>query len=237
VNGQLRDPHQAHRAVAGGNARAAVFGISDGLVSNVSLILGFAGSGVGGSVVRLAGLAGAVAGGVSMAFGEWISLTSQNDLINRELDVERRELEFNHEFETAELAGMYEQHGMAPERAAAAAAEVMQVPHLALTVHAREEFGIDPRDLPSPLSAAVLSLVCFLVGALLPVIPWAIGGGAAAAWSSLAIGVVTAAFVGAAVGRLAERSVGFAVTRQVLIVLVACGATYLIGELVGVNLG
>ena len=213
-----------------------MFGISDGLVSNVSLILGFAGSGVSSSVVRLAGLAGAVAGGVSMAAGEWISLTSQNDLVQRELDVERRELHVNHEFETAELASMYEEHGMAPERARAAAAEVMQVPDVALTVHAREELGIDPRDLPSPVAAAVLSLICFLVGALLPVIPWMIGDGAAAAWSSLLIGVVTAAAVGALVGRLAERPIVTAVARQVLIVLIACGATYLIGELVGVNL-
>jgi VIT1/CCC1 family predicted Fe2+/Mn2+ transporter len=232
----VRDPHPGHRAVAGGTARAAVFGISDGLVSNVSLILGFAGSGVSGSVVRLAGLAGAVAGGISMAAGEWISLTSQNDLVQRELDVERRELLHNRDFETAELASMYENHGMAPERAAAAAAEVMRAPEVALTVHAREELGIDPRDLPLPLSAAALSLVCFLVGALLPVIPWMIGDGNAAAWASLAIGVVTAAAVGALVGRSAERPIGMSVMRQVLIVLVACGATYLIGELVGVNL-
>lgn len=232
----MRDPHPGHRAVAGGTARAAVFGISDGLVSNVSLILGFAGTGVSGSVVRLAGLAGAVAGGISMAAGEWISLTSQNDLVQRELDVERRELVHNHEFETAELASMYEQHGMGPERAAAAAAEVMRAPEVALTVHAREELGIDPRDLPSPPAAAGLSLVCFLIGAVLPVIPWMIGDGSAAAWASLVIGVVTAAVVGALVGKFAERPVVAAVARQVLIVLVACGATYLIGELVGVNL-
>jgi VIT1/CCC1 family predicted Fe2+/Mn2+ transporter len=232
----VRDPHPGHRSVAGGSARAAVFGISDGLVSNVSLILGFAGSGVSGSVVRLAGLAGAVAGGISMAAGEWISLTSQNDLVQRELDVERRELVHNHEFETAELASMYEQHGMGSERAAAAAAEVMRVPDVALTVHAREELGIDPRDLPSPISAAVLSLVCFLVGALLPVIPWMISDGGGAAWASLAIGVATAAAVGALVGRFAERPLALSVIRQVAIVLVACGVTYLIGELVGVNL-
>jgi vacuolar iron transporter family protein len=232
----VRDPHPGHRSVAGGSARAAVFGISDGLVSNVSLILGFAGTGVSGSVVRLAGLAGAVAGGISMAAGEWISLTSQNDLVQRELDVERRELVHNHEFETAELASMYEEHGMAPERAAAAAAEVMQVPDVALTVHAREELGIDPRDLPSPISAAALSLVCFLVGAVLPVIPWMISDGNGAAWASLLIGVAAAAAVGAVVGRFAERPVGLSVIRQVAIVLVACGVTYLIGELVGVNL-
>ena len=214
-----------------------MFGVSDGLVSNVSLILGFAGTGVDNSVVRLAGLAGAVAGGISMAAGEWISITSQNDLIERELVIERRELEHNTEHETEELAAMYESHGMGSERAAAAAHEVMQQPEMALAVHAREELGVDPGSLPSALWAAGLSLVCFLFGALLPVIPWFIGGGTSAAWTSLAIGVVTAAGVGGVVARFAERSLVVGIARQVAIVLVACGITYLIGELVGVNLG
>lgn len=223
--------------MSGGLARAAVFGVSDGLVSNVSLILGFAGTGVDNSVVRLAGLAGAVAGGISMAAGEWVSITSQNDLIHRELEIERRELEHNTEHETEELAAVYEAHGMGAERAAAAAHEVMQQPETALAVHAREELGIDPDGLPSALWAAGLSLVCFLFGALLPVIPWFVDGGASAAWTSLAIGVVTAGVVGGIVARFAERTIVAGVARQVAIVLVACGVTYLIGELVGVNLG
>ncbi|MDJ0771376.1 MAG: VIT1/CCC1 transporter family protein [Ilumatobacter sp.] len=232
-----REPHTGHRSVSGGLARATVFGVSDGLVSNVSLILGFAGAGVDNTVVRLAGLAGAVAGGISMAAGEWVSVTSQNDLIERELAVERREHVHNTEHETEELAAIYESHGMGKERAAAAAEEVMQRPENALAIHAREELGIDPHNLPSALWAAGLSLVSFLFGALLPVIPWYIGGGAGAAWASLSIGVVAAAGVGGLVGRFAERSVGASIARQVLIVLVACGVTYLIGELVGVNLG
>lgn len=232
----FRDPHPGHRSVAGGLARASVFGISDGLVSNVSLILGFAGTGVDVSVVRLAGLAGAVAGGISMAAGEWVSVSSQNDLIHRELAVERRELVSNAAFETAELAAIYEGHGMGPERAAAAAAEVMQQPEVALVVHAREELGVNPDDLPSPLSAAWLSLVCFLFGAVLPILPWFFAEGNDAALATLAIGVVTAAVVGGLVGRFAERSIRFSIARQVLIVLVACGVTYAIGELVGVNL-
>jgi VIT1/CCC1 family predicted Fe2+/Mn2+ transporter len=214
-----------------------VFGVSDGLVSNVSLILGFAGSGADNSVVRLAGLAGAVAGGISMAAGEWVSVTSQNDLIERELAIERREHHHNTEHETQELAAIYESHGMGKERAAAAAAEVMREPEAALAVHAREELGVDPHDLPSPMWAAGLSLVCFLFGALLPVVPWFVGGGGGAAWASLAIGVVAAGAVGGLVGRFAERSISRSVLRQVAIVLVACGVTYLIGELVGVNLG
>ncbi|MDW3216696.1 MAG: VIT1/CCC1 transporter family protein [Ilumatobacteraceae bacterium] len=237
MSAHSHEPHGGHRAVSGGLARAAVFGVSDGLVSNVSLILGFAGSGVDNTVVRLAGLAGAVAGGISMAAGEWVSISSQNDLIKRELDIERRELIHNSEHETQELAAVYESHGMGTERAAAAAHEVMQQPEMALAVHAREELGVDPDSLQSAAWAAGLSLICFLFGALLPVIPWFVGGGNSAAWSSLAIGMVTAAFVGGLVARFAERSVVIGVVRQVVIVVVACGITYLIGELVGVNLG
>jgi VIT1/CCC1 family predicted Fe2+/Mn2+ transporter len=233
----MRDPHHmGHRSIRGGLARAAVFGASDGLVSNVSLVLGFAGSGVAVGVVRLAGLAGAVAGGISMAAGEWVSVSSQNDLIKRELEVERRELRLNPEEETAELAAMYEQHGMGSERARSAAAEVMRRPDVALTVHAREEFGVDPDELPSAIGAAGVSLVCFLIGAFLPLIPWFFGGGASAAWASLGIGLLAAAVVGALVGRFAERSIAASVARQVLIVLVACTVTYGIGELVGISL-
>lgn len=230
------EPHTGHRSVSGGLARASVFGVSDGLVSNVSLILGFAGSGVDSSVVRLAGLAGAIAGAISMAAGEWVSVTSQNDLIQRELEVELRELKHNTEHETEELAALYERHGMGRERAAAAAHEVMQEPEIALAVHAREELGVDPTDLPSAMWAAGLSLICFIFGALLPVVPWFFGGGASAAWTSLAIGVVAAGIVGGLVARFAERPISGGVLRQVVIVLVACGVTYMIGELVGVNL-
>lgn len=229
-------PHPGHRSVSGGLARASVFGISDGLVSNVSLILGFAGTGVDSSVVRLAGIAGAVAGGISMAAGEWISVSAQNDLIERELDVERRELRHSAAHETDELTAVYVRHGMSAARAREAAEEVMTNPERALDVHAREELGIDPQDLPSPLWAAGLSLVCFLVGAVLPIIPWFVGEGAGAGWASLSIGAAAAAVVGALVGKFAERSVPLSVARQVAIVLIACAVTYAIGEVVGVSL-
>ncbi|CAN5838447.1 hypothetical protein BH24ACT6_BH24ACT6_00980 [soil metagenome] len=136
--------------MSGGLARAAVFGVNDGLVSNVSLVLGFAGSGADSSVVRLAGLAGAIAGAVSMAAGEWVSISAQNDLVQRELEVERRELLHNTTSETSELVDMYEAHGMTRASAQSAAEQVMREPERALVVHAREEFGVDPYDLPSP---------------------------------------------------------------------------------------
>ncbi|MBG7603696.1 MAG: VIT1/CCC1 transporter family protein [Actinobacteria bacterium] len=228
--------HDGHRAVSGGLARAAIFGVNDGIVSNVSLIIGFAGSGADSSVVLLAGLAGAVAGGISMAAGEWISISAQNELIEREVAVEWRELHRNTEAETAELASMYEGHGISPETARAAAEDVMSQPETALVVHAREEMGIDPSNPPSAFKAAAISLLCFLFGAMLPVIPWFgdVSGYAPAA-ISVAIGVVAAAFVGAALGVFAERSIPKSIFRQVAIVIVACSITYTIGEFVGVS--
>lgn len=226
-----------HRSVAGGAARAAVFGVSDGLVSNVSLILGFAGGGAGSSIVRLAGLAGAVAGGISMAAGEWVSVSAQNELIERELQIERRELAMHPSAETEELAAMYVADGMEPERARLAAADVMRAPDDALAVHARAELGVDPAKLASPMVAAVSSLLCFVFGALLPVVPWLFDvSGTAPTVLSVVIGVVAAAAVGALIGRSANRSIGRSVLRQALIVLGACAVTYGVGQLIGLNI-
>ncbi len=209
--------------------------MSDGLVSNVSLVIGFAGAGVDSSLVRLAGLAGAIAGGASMAAGEWVSISAQNELVHRELAVERRELVRNPESETAELAAMYETHGMSRESARVAATEVMMTPETALAVHAREELGVDPSELGSPWSAAGLSLVCFLFGAILPVLPWLFGGGDSARNWSVGIGVIAAACLGFAIGKFAERRLLWSAVRQVLIMLLAVGATYLVGKLLNVS--
>ena len=205
-------------------------------MSNVSLILGFAGSGADNGIVRLAGLAGALAGGISMAAGEWISVSAQNELIERELAIERRELAHNTAAETAELAEMYVADGMDPEDAERAANAVMEQPDTALVVHARAELGIDPTRLASPERAALSSVVAFLFGALLPVLPWLFGAsGTAPAILSVLIGVVTAAVVGAFIGRLAARGPLRSALRQVLIVLGACAVTYVTGQLVGVS--
>ena len=229
------EDHPDHRALAGGTARAGVFGLSDGLVTNVSLIIGFAASGVGSDVVRLAGVASAVAGAVSMAAGEWVSVKAQNDLVQREMALELRELKHNASAETSELAGIYLSHGMSPAQAAASAAEVMRDPERAVMVHAREEFGLDPAHLPNPVSVAVTSLVSFLIGALLPVVPWMVDGGNGARIASIAIGVVTAALAGGTIARQSERPMVFGGVRQVLILLLAVGVTYAIGSVVGIN--
>jgi VIT1/CCC1 family predicted Fe2+/Mn2+ transporter len=229
------EAHPGHRAVTGGLARAAVFGVSDGLTSNVLLVLGFAGSGLNSSVVRLAGLAGAVAGAVSMAAGEWISISAQNELVQREVDVERRELTANPASELDELAAMYESHGMEPPTAAMAAADVMRDHRRALGVHAREELGVDPDDLPSPWQASALSFVCFIVGAMLPVLPWFTGSGTAATAASVVLGAVGAAVLGWTIGRFAERNAIRSAVRQVLIMLIACAVTYTIGKVLDVH--
>ena len=230
------DDHPDHRALAGGTPRAAVFGLSDGLVTNVSLIIGFASSGVGSSVVRLAGIASAVAGAVSMAAGEWVSVKAQNELVQREMALELRELKRNARAETSELAGIYRSHGMSPEQATAAATEVMRDPERAVMVHAREEFGLDPAHLPQPVAVAVVSLISFLVGAMLPVIPWLSGNGDSARAASIIIGVVAAAMAGFAIAKQSERPAWLGVVRQVAILIGAVAVTYAIGSLVGVNL-
>ncbi len=217
--------------MSGGLARAGVFGMSDGLISNVSLVIGFAGSGVGPHLVRLAGLAGAIAGAVSMASGEWISISAQNELAEREVAVERRELEVNPRAEQAELALMYEAHGMQPTTAHQAAADVMRSTEKALLVHSREEFGIDPQDLPSAMKAALISFACFLIGAFLPVIPWLAGSGNSAKIASISIGVVAAAAVGWGIGWVGSNKPAKTMIRQVAILLGACAVTYGIGHL------
>ncbi len=166
-------PHH-HRDFRGGGARAAVFGVSDGLVTNVSLVLGIAGANPGGSIVRLAGVAGLIAGSFSMAAGEYLSMTAQRELMERELEVERRSLSHSPEGEAAELRGMYVRRGIDPAVASDMVNEVMQDPELALETHAREELGITPQSLGSPWQAAAASFFTFALGAFIPLAPVAL---------------------------------------------------------------
>lgn len=228
------DEHH-HRDVQGGAARAAVFGVSDGLVSNVGLILGVAGAGPAPSVVRLAGLAGLVAGAVSMAAGEYNSMKVQSELLERELRLERRELRRNPELETAELAQVYESRGMDPDQAREVAEVVMSDPEVALETHAREELGVDPSQLGSPAAAAVSSFAAFSFGALVPLVPWFVASGTPALLGSLGAAVVAAVVVGAAIGRFTDRPLPRTVVRQILFTLVPAAVTYAIGSAVGVD--
>lgn len=225
--------HDDHRNVSSGTARAAVFGVSDGLVSNASLVLGVAGADDGQGFVRLAGLAGLIAGAVSMAAGEYVSMRAQRELVERELEVERRELRRNPRHETAELARLYESRGASPEVALEMAKGVMADPEQALEVHAREEMGVDPGELGSPWLAAVSSFLAFALGALLPLFPWFFTGGTGAIIASVVLGVVGAAAVGAALSRFTGRPLWWSTGRQVLIAAAAAAITFGIGAAVG----
>ena len=224
-----------HRDVQGGAARAAVFGVSDGIVSNVALILGIAGASTDPAFVRVAGVSGLLAGAVSMAAGEYISLKAQAELVERELEIERTSIAEDLEGETAELAALFVHRGLTAEHAERVAAELMSDPEVALEIHAREELGVDPNQLGNPVSAAVSSFSAFALGAFVPLIPWLLGGGDGAMWASAVLGVTAAAVVGAVLARLTERSVLRTVARQVLVVAGACTATYLIGGMLGAS--
>ena len=184
--GEHRLPHERshHRDLQGGAARAAVFGISDGLLTNISLILGVAGANPIPSVVLLAGLAGLVAGAFSMAAGEYVSMAAQSELLQRELEIERRELERHPEDETRELAAVYRLRGVAEADARRVAEAIMSNPEVALEVHAREELGLQPGKTGNPWQAAGSSFVMFAIGAIIPLLPWFFTSGTSAALAS-----------------------------------------------------
>lgn len=227
--------HPHHRDVAGGPWRAAVFGISDGLVSNTSLILGVAGANPAPSVVRLAGLAGLLAGAFSMAAGEYISVRSQNDLLQYELDREERELSRSPESERQELASWYVDRGVDADLADQVSTQLMADPAVALEVHAQEELGVTPGALGSPWVASSSSFGAFFIGALLPLLPWFFGSGNVATWSSVVIAMIVAMVVGWSLGKATSGNRVYFAFRQLLIAAAAAAVTYVVGNLVGTS--
>jgi vacuolar iron transporter family protein len=223
----------SHRNLQGGGARAAVFGISDGLVSNVALILGMAGAHASAGAVRLAGIAGLVAGSFSMAAGEYVSMRAQSELMLRELDVEREAIHHEPEDERRELAAIYESRGIDADLARELSVKMMRNPQLALETHAREELGINPDETGNPLQAAVSSFIMFAIGAFIPLLPWLITSGTTATVWSVVLGGVAALGTGAALAVFTGRSWLWSASRQLLISGMAAGVTYLIGHLVG----
>lgn len=218
-----------------GGYRAAVFGVSDGLVSNVALILGVAGASSGQELVRIAGLAGLIAGAVSMAAGEYISMQAQRELLERELEMERREHARNPEHEVEELAEIYESRGVDPDTAREMATNIMEDPEKALEVHAREEMGIDPNELGNPVFAATSSFIAFAIGAVLPLLPWFFTGGNGAIVGSILLGVGGAVLVGGALALATDRSIVRGSLRQLVIAAAAAAITFGIGSAVGVG--
>ncbi len=231
-------PGHEHRDVSGGWLRPAVFGAMDGLVTNVSLISGvgaggaaISGGGTAPHIIILTGLAGLAAGAFSMATGEYVSVSSQNELVAAEVRKERYELENHPDAERKELAGMLRQRGVDPDLADQVALQVSGNLEEALGMHVREELGVDHRELPSPITAAGASLVTFAVGALIPLLPYLLGFDSL--WAALGLAAAAAFAGGGLVARLTDRSFLRGALRQLLLGAVAAGITYLIGYLVG----
>ncbi|MFD7706252.1 VIT1/CCC1 transporter family protein [Streptomyces sp. NPDC059785] len=229
-----RDNH-THRDVNGGWLRPAVFGAMDGLVSNLALMTGVAGGAVSHRTIVVTGLAGLAAGAFSMAAGEYTSVASQRELVQAELDVERRELRKHPADEERELAELYQARGVEPGLAREVARQLSRDPEQALEIHAREELGIDPGDLPSPTVAAVSSFGSFALGALLPVLPYLLG--ATALWPAVLLALVGLFAAGAVVAKVTARSWWYSGLRQLALGGAAAGVTYVLGSWFGTAVG
>jgi VIT1/CCC1 family predicted Fe2+/Mn2+ transporter len=230
----VADVGQSHRGVAGGNLRAAVFGANDGLISNASLIMGIAGATSDARMILLSGVAGVLAGALSMAAGEFVSVRSQRELYEHQILLEEHELDEYPEEEAEELALIYAARGMNLDEARGVAHKMLGDPKHALDVLAREELGLNPDDLGSAWSAAGFSFACFGGGALVPLLPFLIGFGGLAAAAMLmavalfALGALTSLFTG-------HRALRGGV-RMLAIGAAAAGATYALGYLFGVSI-
>jgi vacuolar iron transporter family protein len=233
--GDIARSERWHRAGRSGTLRAVIFGVSDGLVSNLALVMGVAGaSGGDGSFILLAGIAGLLAGAFSMAAGEYISMQSQRELFERQIALERAELEAMPEEEERELALVSRSKGFTEEEAATIAARMFADPQHALDTMIREELGLDPDQLGSAWGAAGGSFIAFGIGALIPVVPYMVGGGTVAFTVSIALSMAALFAVGAGVSLLTGRSLLFSGARQVGIGAAAAVVTYLVGLAIGV---
>jgi VIT1/CCC1 family predicted Fe2+/Mn2+ transporter len=226
-----------HRTDKSGALRAAIFGVSDGLVSNTALVMGFAGSGVSNATVLFAGFAGLLAGAFSMAAGEYVSVASQTDLFRRELRLEARELAEKPQEEQRELELLYRAKGLDAETARRTAAKIMSDPKTALDTLAREELGLDPDELGNPKKVALSSFAAFAVGAVVPVVPYVFLSGITALWVAVGLAVVAMLLVGGTVGRLSGLGVARSALRQLLVGGGAAAVTYALGRVVGTGLG
>jgi VIT1/CCC1 family predicted Fe2+/Mn2+ transporter len=234
--GRIAEIEGRHRAVGGNALRAAVLGSNDGLVSNLSLVMGVAGAQLASGTILVTGLAGLLAGACSMALGEWLSVQSSRELYSHQIAIEAHELETDPQAEERELALIYQAKGLTEEQAGQVAAQLMQDKQSALDTLVREELGIDPQELGgSAWEAAIASFLLFAVGAIIPVGPYFFLEGMAAVVVSVAVSGVGLFAVGAGITLITGRSVLFSGMRQVLFGLVAAGITYGIGRLIGVT--
>jgi VIT1/CCC1 family predicted Fe2+/Mn2+ transporter len=226
-----------HRGMGGNALRAAVLGANDGLVSNLSLVMGVAGAGAATNNILLTGLAGLIAGACSMAMGEWLSVNSSRELYQRQIDTERQELEAVPDEEREELALIYEAKGLPREQAQALADKLMSDKTTALDTLAREELGIDPDELGgSAWQAAAMSFGLFALGAMFPVLPFAVEGGRHAVLGSIVLSGVAMFAIGAATTIFTGRGVIASGLRQLAVGIAAAGVTYGAGILFGAAL-
>lgn len=226
-----------HTAGTGNALRAAVLGANDGLVSNLSLVMGVAGADPGRDVVLLAGIAGLLAGSLSMALGEWISVRSSAEAFQRQLEVEREELALMPDEELEELTLIYMAKGLNEEDARTAAERILANPRTALDTLAREELGMSDDEAGNPWVAAITSFLTFSLGAIIPVLPWLIFSGAVGVAASAVASAAGLFLVGAAITLYTGRGVLFSGMRMLIFGIAASAITFGIGRLIGVSTG
>jgi VIT1/CCC1 family predicted Fe2+/Mn2+ transporter len=230
-------PERWHRRGGGGSLRAAVFGVSDGLISNLSLVMGFAGASADNRLILLAGLSGLLAGAFSMAAGEYVSMRAQTDLFERQIALEKAELDVLPAEEKEELSMLYQAKGFRKSEADDLANRLLDDPGVALDSLIREELGLDPGTLGSPIQAAASSLLSFAVGAALPVIPFLFGGGTALIALSIALSAAALFGVGAFLSIFTGKGFFMSGLRQLAIGAVAAAVTFAVGIAIGVSAG
>ncbi|MEO6822822.1 MAG: VIT1/CCC1 transporter family protein [Candidatus Nanopelagicales bacterium] len=225
-----------HRNDKSGALRASIFGINDGLVSNTALVMGFAGAATDSTVVLFAGLSGLLAGAFSMGAGEYISMANQREAYEREIALERDEIEFLPADELRELELIYLAKGLGEDEARTVATRVMADKNVALDTMVREELGLDPDDLGSPWRAAASSFASFALGAMVVVLPYLFLSGTAALLLGISLALLAMIVVGAGMAKLNGRPRLPAIGRQIIVGVAAAGTTYLLGSLIGATL-
>jgi VIT1/CCC1 family predicted Fe2+/Mn2+ transporter len=234
---EIAEHERWHRGGGGGTLRATIFGVSDGLVSNLSLVMGFAGAQAESKFVVLAGIAGLLAGAGSMAAGEYVSMRAQRELFERQIKLEETELLLSPDEERAELALIYRAKGVPAAEAQQLADRILENKETALDTLVREELGLDPSELGSPWGAASGSFVAFALGAVVPVVPYFFGASWLHLGISAALSGVALFLIGAGVSLFTGRNTVYSGLRQLLIGAAAAAVTYGIGTAIGAGTG
>jgi len=236
--GALMQLEGRHRSTGGNSLRAAVLGANDGLVSNLSLVMGVAGAALDAKTVLITGIAGLLAGAISMALGEWLSVQSSRELFRHQIQVETEEIAASPEEEADELALIYEARGMKREQARTLASQILENPETAIQTLAREELGVDPDELGgSAWEAALTSFVLFAIGAIVPVFPFIFLTGFEAVAASIVLSTLALFALGAVITLFTGKTVLFSGMRMVMFGLIAAAVTFGIGRIIGVSIG